>query len=496
MSSWPPRAEERQLLRQRLSGVAGRTTASVLSSLAAAARGCARRRALRRQAGTSRIAGSWISSSRQGRGQHPPVGREPQAQRLGPDIHAGGNVLAPVNAVAGGPDDLRHVRPDRVETRPMKSAAIAGARDRNPAGVGLVPGSQQDVRPPVFVPHVQEFRVDRDAQQPLGAALNAGEAGFALVQCFDRRQRVAIVGGFVPVDVVEAAQLDAVGAARAVLPPIDIAELADAAEPRRRRDGVNVVAIGHTGPRLGQSRFWITVAASASHPPHRMWMPRTPGMALSAAAISAAMATPSLRQHTRDDRHFLVQPRLATASIHCVKPARSDTACVSRKSAPAAIFFLRRSRLNSMGCWYGWAAAPTSHSGRGSMVCPLKPWPVSIIFLSAWVNWTESISYTPAACGQIPRDWWSPLMQKTVSMPSAAAPRASFSSAMRLRSRVTIESTLGGPPPPGSRRRPAPNRRSGRNCPPPPPRPNGRAAGPTASSPLRRRRSTAADIRP
>ena len=36
-------------------------------------------------------------------------------------------------------------------------------------------------------------------------------------------------------------------------------------------------------------------------------------------------------------------------------------------------------------------------------------------------------------------------MQKTVAMPNAAAPSASFSSAMRLRSRVTIESTAGRP---------------------------------------------------
>jgi len=173
-----------------------------------------------------------------------------------------------VNAVAGGAHDFRHVRPDRVETGTMKPAAIARSGDRDSAGIRLVPGSEENVGLPVFVAHGQELGVDRDIQQPLGAALDAGEAGFATIQSLDRRHRVAIVRRLVPVDVVETARLDAVAATGAVLTPIDIAELAGPAEPCGHRRGMNVVAIGHINsprpiPRAG-SRWRPTIPTRRS----------------------------------------------------------------------------------------------------------------------------------------------------------------------------------------------------------------------------------------
>ena len=184
-----------------------------------------------------------------GRREHPAVRREGQAHRFRADVHAGGDVLAAVNSVARGAHDLGHVGPDGIEPRAVESPSISGPGNWDAAVVGLVPGGQQDVGLPVFVATFQELRVYRDVQQSLGAALHAGQTGLALVQQLDRRQRVAIVGRLGLVDVVAAAELDAVGAAGAVLAPIDVAELAHATEARGRRRGVDVVAIGHLRSR-------------------------------------------------------------------------------------------------------------------------------------------------------------------------------------------------------------------------------------------------------
>ena len=228
------------------------------------------------------------------RGEHPALGREAQAHGLGADVHGGGDVLAAVDAVAGGADDLRHVRPDGIEARAVEAPAIAGSGHGDLAGVGLVPAGEDDVGRPVVVAHVQEPRVDGNAQKALGAALHAGKAGLALIEGLDGGLRVAVVGRLVPVGIVETAQFDAVGAAGAVLAPVDVAELAHPMEARGYRSDMDVVAVGHTGLPYASLAAAITSPARASEPPLRMWMPRTPGMVLSAAAISTAMARPAL----------------------------------------------------------------------------------------------------------------------------------------------------------------------------------------------------------
>ena len=136
--------------------------------------------------------------------------------------------------------------------------------------------------------------------------------------------------GFVFVDIKAAAGLDAIGATGAVLTPVNAAELAYPVKSARGWDRINMVTIGHFlishknhmrlfgNPALECASFacvsptrrrqqtaalqgsphnpacLITSAASDSRPPLRMWMPRTPGIALSRIAISEAMAAPSL----------------------------------------------------------------------------------------------------------------------------------------------------------------------------------------------------------
>ena len=149
----------------------------------------------------------------------------------------GRDVLAPVYAVAGGADDLRHVRPDRVE-----AGAVRTARDSPRPETGILPVSawfQVVSRMSGFQyssPMSRNSGLTETLSSPLVQPCTQERHALHSSSVSTARQRVAVVRRLVPVHVVEAAQLDAVGAAGAVLAPIDVAELAHPAEPRGRSE--------------------------------------------------------------------------------------------------------------------------------------------------------------------------------------------------------------------------------------------------------------------
>jgi hypothetical protein len=109
----------------------------------------------------------------------------------------------------------------------------------------LGPRTENHIGLPVVVSHVQEFGIDRQGQDPLRATLNAGEAGLALIQRLRDGERIPVVGRLVPVNIKAASRFDAVCASRAILAPVDAAELADPVEPAWNYISMNMITIRH-----------------------------------------------------------------------------------------------------------------------------------------------------------------------------------------------------------------------------------------------------------
>ena len=84
-----------------------------------------------------------------------------QAQKRGllADVHRRGDELPPVDPVAGGADDLRHVGPHPVPPIAAELAAVAGASDRQVAGARLVVDRVDVVRFQVAVAKLRPFGV-------------------------------------------------------------------------------------------------------------------------------------------------------------------------------------------------------------------------------------------------------------------------------------------------------------------------------------------------
>ena len=150
-----------------------------------------------------------------------------------------------MNAVPCGSNNFRHVRPNGIESGPVERPAIARSRYWDVPCIGLIPGGEENVRFPVIIAQIEEFRIDRQAQQSFGAPLNAGKTGFALIQRLYGGQRVAIVVRFVFVNVKIAAGLDAIGAAGTILAPVDAAIFAYTMKPARCRYGMNMITVWH-----------------------------------------------------------------------------------------------------------------------------------------------------------------------------------------------------------------------------------------------------------
>ncbi len=67
------------------------------------------------------------------------VRSEIELRELATYVNRGAYVFAAVNSVAGGPNNFRHIRPHRVETRTGEWPAVSRAGDGNLAGCGLIP---------------------------------------------------------------------------------------------------------------------------------------------------------------------------------------------------------------------------------------------------------------------------------------------------------------------------------------------------------------------
>ena len=102
-----------------------------------------------------------------------------QEHGLAAQVDGGADVFPAVNAVPGGPDDLRHVGPQGIETLAGEDAAVTGAGDRDLAGFRLVPGGGDDLRGVVVVAQLAVLGVQGLEDQFLGAALDAPVAASA-----------------------------------------------------------------------------------------------------------------------------------------------------------------------------------------------------------------------------------------------------------------------------------------------------------------------------
>ncbi len=159
-------------------------------------------------------------------------------------IDAGADVFAAVNAVAGGPDDFRHVRPHGVKPRTAERTAISGAGHRDLAGLGLKPGVVDDIRFPVGIAHPEKLRVDRLGEHAAGTILNATETILALV--IDGIHQGLRVVGAILIHVIEAALFDTGRAFQAVLFKIDDSRPADGNKVRRSRGRFDMIFFGHS----------------------------------------------------------------------------------------------------------------------------------------------------------------------------------------------------------------------------------------------------------
>src|SRR5208337_5072569 len=88
-------------------------------------------------------------------------------------VDVGADIFPAVDAIPGGPDDLRHVGPAGVEALPGKGPAIAGSGNGDLAGFRLAPGDRDDLRGPIVVPHLPELGVHGLKDQSPGTTLDA-----------------------------------------------------------------------------------------------------------------------------------------------------------------------------------------------------------------------------------------------------------------------------------------------------------------------------------
>ena len=96
-----------------------------------------------------------------------------QEHGLAAQVDGSADVFPAVNAVPGGPDDLRHVGPQGVEALAGEDAAVTGAGDRDLAGFRLVPGGADDLRGVVVIAQLAVLGVRGFEDQFPGAALDA-----------------------------------------------------------------------------------------------------------------------------------------------------------------------------------------------------------------------------------------------------------------------------------------------------------------------------------
>ena len=95
--------------------------------------------------------GEWKVDVGRHLGGYPAVGMEPEEGRRPSELNGRRDVLAPVDAVPGGPHDLGHVEPDAVETNTREPTPIPSPGDGDAAGDGLVMGAAEHLGCPVGI---------------------------------------------------------------------------------------------------------------------------------------------------------------------------------------------------------------------------------------------------------------------------------------------------------------------------------------------------------
>ncbi|MCX6630476.1 MAG: hypothetical protein NTW28_22910 [Candidatus Solibacter sp.] len=247
-----------------------------------------------------------------------------------------------MNAVAGGTDDFRHVRPHGIEPKAGERSAIAGAGNRDLRGFGLEPRRLDDVRFPVAVSELLVFGIDGHAQEPLGAVLHTGKAAHAVKEQRFHVVEIVDVFRFLFVAVIDARLFDAVVAPGAVFPPIHHTVFADARPPRRDRVSFDVIFVRHNsssqlqsggGTQLGHDRLPAArknmYSAQTIQSLELLDRFNADGQAFLPAVVTRFLSAALSRGKTLARiAAFLVRPSLRAASSQPLKLSISNTACV------------------------------------------------------------------------------------------------------------------------------------------------------------------------
>ena len=154
-----------------------------------------------------------------------------QEHGLAAQVDGGADVFPAVNAVPGGPDDLRHVGPQGVEALAGEDAAVTSAGNRDLAGFRLVPGGADDLRDVVVVAQLAVLGVHGLKDQFPGAALDA--AITAPAHLIDGVHELLAVEIPLFVGVHRADLFDAALAPEAAFIPVDDGGFGQGRQPRR-----------------------------------------------------------------------------------------------------------------------------------------------------------------------------------------------------------------------------------------------------------------------
>jgi hypothetical protein len=89
-----------------------------------------------------------------------------------------------VDTITGRPDDLGHIGPHGVKALTHKRTSVTGPGDRNLTGMGLIPGTMNDIGLKIIVPQCPVFGIYHPGEDTLCTLLHTAETALAGVNIF------------------------------------------------------------------------------------------------------------------------------------------------------------------------------------------------------------------------------------------------------------------------------------------------------------------------